>query len=82
MELFKDSLPILIAAPGILVLIGVEIAVSNLHGRHVYSVKGTLTNAYLAAVNVGLDVLMRATWFGVLSWGYQFHFARMSNPWA
>lgn len=81
MELFKDSLLVLIAAPLVLVLIGFEIAVSHLHDRHEYTAKGTLTNAYLACVNVGLDVSMRATWFAVLSWGYQFHFVRAANPW-
>jgi sterol desaturase/sphingolipid hydroxylase (fatty acid hydroxylase superfamily) len=81
MELFKDSLLILIAAPAVLVLIGTEIVASHLHDRRDYTAGGTLTTAYLACVNVGLDVSMRATWFAVLGWGYQFHFVRVSNPW-
>lgn len=81
MELFKDSSLLLITMPIYLVLIGIEIVVSYLHDRHYYSLKGTLTNVYLAAVNVGLDVLMRATWFAVLSWVFQFHFFRVSSPW-
>lgn len=81
MELFKDSLLILIAAPFVLTLIAVEAVASYLHDRHDYTVKGTLTNAYLAAVNVGLDVSMRATWFAVMAWSFQFHVARAASPW-
>jgi sterol desaturase/sphingolipid hydroxylase (fatty acid hydroxylase superfamily) len=81
-ELFKDSLLVLVAAPVVLVLIAVEAVVSYLHGRHDYTVKGTLTNAYLAAVNVGLDVSMRAAWLAVMSWSFRFHFARVADPWA
>jgi sterol desaturase/sphingolipid hydroxylase (fatty acid hydroxylase superfamily) len=82
MELFKDSVLLLIAAPAYLALIGAEIVVSCLHDRRYYTVRGTLTNAYLAAVNVGLDVAMRATWFAVLAWAYQYHVLQFGDPWA
>ena len=81
MELFKDSPLLLAAAPAVLVLIVVEALVSYLHDRHDYTVKGTLTNAYLAAVNVGLDVSLRAAWFAVMSWIFQFHVVSVANPW-
>ncbi len=82
MELFTDSLLVLIAAPVVLALIGVEIVANHLHDRHDYTVKGTLTNVSLAAVNVGFDVLMRAVWFAALSWAFRFHVVRVPNPWA
>ncbi len=82
MELFKDSLLVLIAAPVILALIGAEIVANYLHDRHDYTVKGTLTNVSLALVNVGLDVLMRATWFAAMGWTFQFHVVRVTNTWA
>jgi sterol desaturase/sphingolipid hydroxylase (fatty acid hydroxylase superfamily) len=82
MELFRDSLLVLAAAPVALALIAAEVAASRLHGRHDYTARGTLTNAWLAAVNVALDLAMRTTWFAVLSWGFRFHFARIPNPWA
>jgi sterol desaturase/sphingolipid hydroxylase (fatty acid hydroxylase superfamily) len=80
MELFKDSLLVLVAAPVVLALIVAEAVVGYLHDRHDYTVKGTLTNAYLAAVNVGLDVSMRAAWFAVMTWSFRFHVARVANP--
>src|SRR4051794_38397369 len=82
MELFKDSLLVLIAAPVVLALIGAEIVANYLHGRHDYTVKGTLTNACLASVNLGLDVLLRATWFAAMRWAFQFHLVRVQNGWA
>jgi sterol desaturase/sphingolipid hydroxylase (fatty acid hydroxylase superfamily) len=80
MELFKDSFLLLIAAPAYLVLIGVEVVVSYVHERPYYTVRGTLTNAYLAAVNVGLDIAMRATWFAMLTWVYQYARFQVTNP--
>jgi sterol desaturase/sphingolipid hydroxylase (fatty acid hydroxylase superfamily) len=82
MELFKDSVLFLFAAPAYLVLIGVEVVASYLHDRHYYTVKGTLTNAFLATVNVGLDVAMRAAWFAVLAWVHQYHRFRVGNSWS
>jgi sterol desaturase/sphingolipid hydroxylase (fatty acid hydroxylase superfamily) len=82
MELFKDSDLLLIAAPAYLALIAVEVVVSYLHDRPYYTARGTLTNAYLAAVNVGLDLAMRAAWFAVLAWVYQFRLIQVAHPWA
>ncbi|HKB01672.1 MAG TPA: sterol desaturase family protein [Gemmataceae bacterium] len=82
MELFKDSFLLLVAVPAYVVLIGVEVVVSYLHDRPYYTVRGTLTNAYLAVVNVGLDVALRAIWFAVLAWVYRYHLVRVAIPWA
>jgi len=81
MELFKDSSLILFTSPVYLILIVTEVVVSYLHGRHYYSIKGTLTNVCLAAINVGLDLAMRATWFAVLTWVFQFHLVELPNAW-
>jgi sterol desaturase/sphingolipid hydroxylase (fatty acid hydroxylase superfamily) len=81
MGIFQDSTLILFASPLYLILIGTEIIVSYLHDRHYYSIKGTLTNVYLATVNVALDLLMRTTWFAVLAYIYPFHFLNISNSW-
>jgi sterol desaturase/sphingolipid hydroxylase (fatty acid hydroxylase superfamily) len=72
MELFKDSLLLSVTMPIYLALIGIEIVVSYLHGRPYYSFKGTLTNASLAVVNVGLDITVRAFWFAALAGVFQF----------
>jgi sterol desaturase/sphingolipid hydroxylase (fatty acid hydroxylase superfamily) len=72
MDLFKDSLVLALTMPVCLVLIAVEIVVSHLHGRPYYTLKGTLANVSLAAVNVALDVALRAFWFAALAGTFQF----------
>ena len=72
MDLFKDSQVLAVTMPVCLVLIAFEIVVSRLHGRPYYTVRGTLANAALAAVNVALDVALRAFWFTVLLATFRF----------
>ena len=67
MELFKDAAVLAVTMPVCLVLIAVEVVVSRLHGRPYYTLRGTLTNVGLAAVNVALDVALRGVWFVALA---------------
>jgi len=72
MDPFKDSQVLAVTVPVCLVLIAVEIVVSRLHDRPYYSIRGTLANVALAAVNVALDVALRASWFAVLVTVFRF----------
>jgi sterol desaturase/sphingolipid hydroxylase (fatty acid hydroxylase superfamily) len=82
MPIFKDSFLLLVTTPAYVILIAVEMLLSHFQHRHYYSLKGTLTNVYLAFVCVCLDVAMRAIWFAVLAFVYAFHlFWQISNPW-
>ena len=81
MEMFKDSLPILIAAPIYFILIALESAVSIIHERHYYSLRGTLANVQLAAVNVALDLAVRSGWFAVLLWTFEYRIVEIASPW-
>jgi sterol desaturase/sphingolipid hydroxylase (fatty acid hydroxylase superfamily) len=72
MDPFKDSQVLAVTMPVCLALIAVEIVVSRLHGRPYYTLKGTLGNVALAAVNVGLDAALRAFWFAALAGVYGF----------
>jgi len=82
MDLFKDSYLLLIATPFYLLLIGAEIAASHAHGLRYYSVRGAVSNMALAAVNVALDVALRAFWFTALAWVAQFRLTEIETPWA
>jgi len=81
MEMLKDAVLYLVAAPVYAALIGAEVVLSSLHGRGYYTVRGTLTNAYLAAVNVGLDLAVRAAWFAVLARVFHYHLVQVAHPW-
>jgi sterol desaturase/sphingolipid hydroxylase (fatty acid hydroxylase superfamily) len=57
--MFKESALILVAAPIYSVAIAIELIVSNLRAKKVYSFKGVLENIYLSVINMGLDIIMR-----------------------
>src|SRR5262245_6614030 len=72
MDPFKDAQVLAVTLPVCLVLIAVEVVVSHLHRRPYYTLRGTLTNAGLAAINVALDVALRAFWFAALIASFRF----------
>jgi sterol desaturase/sphingolipid hydroxylase (fatty acid hydroxylase superfamily) len=80
MEAFKESVLIMFSTPAYAILIGLEIILSYIHNRHYYSVKGTVTNVYLSALNFGLDILLRGVCLLVLDFFFRFHFFEISNP--
>jgi sterol desaturase/sphingolipid hydroxylase (fatty acid hydroxylase superfamily) len=57
--MFKESALILVAAPIYSVAIAIELIVSNLRAKKVYTFKGVLENIYLSVINMGLDIIMR-----------------------
>jgi sterol desaturase/sphingolipid hydroxylase (fatty acid hydroxylase superfamily) len=71
MDQFKDALLILISTPIYVVLIGLEIIVSNIRKQPAYTVKDTLTNVYLSAINGGIDLTFRVIYLAVLAWCYE-----------
>ena len=70
----NEQLLLLIATPLYIMVIGIEIILSNLHVRKYYTLKGTLLNMYLCILNGGIDLLFRAVYIVVLVYAYQFHF--------
>ena len=58
--MFKESALILIATPVYTVAIAIELIVSNLRAKKVYSFKGVIQNIYLSVMNMGLDIIVRS----------------------
>jgi sterol desaturase/sphingolipid hydroxylase (fatty acid hydroxylase superfamily) len=81
MNLFNDSFLILVTTPMYVILIAAEVLVSHFQHRRYYTLRGTLSNIYLAFACVCLDVAMRAIWFAVLASVYAFHFMQVTNSW-
>jgi sterol desaturase/sphingolipid hydroxylase (fatty acid hydroxylase superfamily) len=79
MEDYKQTLLLLISTPLYAVLIGVEILLSTLHHRKLYTVKDTLINIYLSSLNFGLELLIRVFCLGFLAFFFQFHVASIEN---
>ncbi|MFI5150042.1 MAG: sterol desaturase family protein [Bacteroidia bacterium] len=70
-----------ISAPFYAVLIGLEMLLSHFQGKHVYTLKGLLTNLWMNAGNFLLDLLMRWVFFAVISYFLMFHFMEIQTPW-
>ena len=72
--MLNEQLLLLITTPLYIIVIGVEILLSNLHFKKYYTLKGTLVNMYLCILNGGIDLLFRAVYIVILVYVYQFHF--------
>ena len=76
--MLKEQLLLLITTPLYILVIGFEILLSHLHLKKYYSVKDTLINIYLCALNGGIDLLFRAVYLVILASIFRFHFISFS----
>lgn len=83
MNIYREQFLILVSTPLYLVVIGIEIFLSNLHKQESYSAKDTLQNIYLMIVNTCIDILFRAIYIGIiLSFFFHYRIAEpIANPW-
>lgn len=79
MDQFKDALLVLVSTPIYVVLIGLEIIISNIRKEPAYTVKDTLTNVYLSVLNGGLDLAFRVIYLGILAWCYEARLMGIEN---
>jgi sterol desaturase/sphingolipid hydroxylase (fatty acid hydroxylase superfamily) len=81
MTMLNEQLLLLITTPLYIIVIGLEIVLSNIHLKNFYSLKETLINMYLCILNGGIDLLFRAVYVVILIFIYQFHLVDLSfNP--
>ncbi len=59
------------AAPFYLLVIGLEIILSHLQHKKIYSLKDTVANTYLMLLNGGLDLVCRLAYMAILSYFYE-----------
>jgi len=77
---FEDFI-LKISTPFYIVLIALEIFLTNRSERNSYSFKDTVTNAILMLLNGGIDLLFRAAYIGLLIWLYNYSFIEpIANP--
>lgn len=79
----RDQLLVFLSTPLYIIIIGVEILLSNLRSRESYSRKDTFQNVYLMLLNGGLDLAFRAVYVGIiLTFFYNYRFTGIiENPW-
>ena len=61
-----ENLKILTNTPFFILVIAVEIFLSNYHQKRLYTFRETATNFFLSILNGGLDLLIRGVYFFVL----------------
>jgi sterol desaturase/sphingolipid hydroxylase (fatty acid hydroxylase superfamily) len=74
MNEFRESLLVLVSIPIYAVVIGVEFFYSYFKNKSLYTTKGLLSNIYLTALNMGLDILVRGICLLTLNYFFQFSF--------
>ena len=76
-----ENLRILTDTPFFILVILIEIFLSNYHHKGLYSVKETTTNFILSIVNGGLDLLIRGAYFFVLVYCWNLRLTSINNSW-
>lgn len=77
-HLFEQIL-ILYTTPLYIILIGVEILLSNWQHRRLYSLKDTAMNVYLMLLNSVIDLFFRSVYVLILDYFYRRHVISFSN---
>lgn len=78
----KEQLLYLFSTPLYLVVIGAELLLSHLRKQESYTWKNTWQNIYLMLLNMGLDLLFRAIYIGIiLTFFFDHRIAAIHNPW-
>ena len=80
MESLREKWLLLVSTPLYFVIIGVELLLTHLQQRQVYTVKGTVTNIYLMLLNTSIDVGFRIVYVAIFLYCYQFSVLHISNP--
>lgn len=73
METVREQILILVSTPIYLLVIGLEVLLSNWRHTHSYTRRDTLSNLYLMLVNSGIDLAFRGVYVLVLSWFFLYH---------
>ena len=62
----RDQLLVFFSTPIYMVMIGIELLLSNAHSAKSYSKKDTFQNIYLMLLNSGIDLAFRAVYIGII----------------
>ncbi len=74
MESIREYWLILISTPIYCTIIGIELLLSNLQHRKLYTKKNVAANLYLMLLNMGIDIGLRVFTLGILGYFYKFAF--------
>ncbi len=75
----KEQILILLSTPLYIIIIGLEVLLSNYRHRKLYSWKDTAANLYLMLMNSAIDLLFRGVYLMILDYFYRHHFFSFSH---
>jgi sterol desaturase/sphingolipid hydroxylase (fatty acid hydroxylase superfamily) len=79
MDSLKEQILLLISTPLYVIIIGVELLLSNYQRRQWYSWKDTAANLYLLLLNSAIDLLFRGVYILILDYIYRYHIFSFSH---
>lgn len=79
MEPLREYFLILLSTPVYIVIIGIEILLSNYSHKKIYGWKDTTRNIYLMLLNSGVDILFRTVYLVILDYFYDRHLLSFGN---
>lgn len=82
MEVFGETALLIWSTPVIVALIIAEVLWTHFHQVKAYTLKETLTNCYLAALNGSFDILMRGVVLVVMTFFYQHKLFDLGHGWS
>ena len=79
MDSVREQILILLSTPAYIIIIGIEVLLSNYRHRKLYSWKDTIANLYLMIVNGAIDLLFRGAYLVILDYFYRHQLISFSN---
>lgn len=79
MNALREQILILISTPVYMIIIGLELLLSNYRHRKLYSWKDTAANLYLMLLNGAIDLLFRGVYVVILDYFYRLHMLSFSH---
>jgi sterol desaturase/sphingolipid hydroxylase (fatty acid hydroxylase superfamily) len=79
-ESLREQILLLFSTPLYVIIIGVEVLLSNYQSRKLYSWKDTAANLYLLLINSLIDLLFRAIYIGILAYIFQYRLFEFMHP--
>jgi len=74
-----EQILLLTSTPLYVIIISLEILLSNYRHKNLYSFKDTLNNIYLMLLNSGIDLLFRGVYLLILELCYNHHWISITN---
>jgi sterol desaturase/sphingolipid hydroxylase (fatty acid hydroxylase superfamily) len=80
MDSIREQWLILISTPIFFIIIGIELLLSHLHHKKLYTTKDTTSNVYLMLLNAAIDLAFRVVYLAVLQYFFEYAFFVITTP--